>query len=102
MATPVPVVSMIYSFVFSPPKMTGVVRPAFCAVSVKCAMSLAFVFRESTGTALGGAAACRNSQAQGPSRQASRTNERSEERRVGKECRSRGGGKDVTYNGRER
>jgi hypothetical protein len=33
----VPVVSMMYFFVFSPPKITGEVRPAFCATSVKCA-----------------------------------------------------------------
>src|SRR6266704_2810846 len=46
MATPVPVVSIMYFFVFSPPKTTGVVRPAFCATSVKCTIGLAFAFSD--------------------------------------------------------
>src|SRR5229473_447675 len=46
MATPVPVVSMMYFFVFSPPKMTGAANPDFCATSVKCAIGLAGASRE--------------------------------------------------------
>ena len=34
-ATPVPVVSMMYFLVSTPPKTTGAVRPAFFAISVK-------------------------------------------------------------------
>src|SRR5437763_16980606 len=37
MATPVPVVSMLYFLVSSPPKTVVAVRPAFWAMSVKCA-----------------------------------------------------------------
>src|SRR5579862_6173051 len=40
MATPVPVVSRMYFFVFTPPKITGSARPAFLAMSVKCARGL--------------------------------------------------------------
>src|SRR5579871_5364470 len=32
---------MMYFFVFSPPKITGAVRPAFSAMSVKCAIGFA-------------------------------------------------------------
>src|SRR5579859_2512751 len=41
MATPVPVVSMMYFLVLTPPKTTGEARPAFSAISVKCARGLA-------------------------------------------------------------
>src|SRR5260370_1839116 len=40
MATPVPVVSMMYFLVFSPPKTFIMVRPASLALSVKYAMGL--------------------------------------------------------------
>jgi len=42
MATPVPVVSMMYFFVFSPPKMTGAVRPAFLRHVGEMHVGLAF------------------------------------------------------------
>src|ERR1700757_2711928 len=37
MATPAPVVSIMYVLVFPPPKMLVIVRPAFEAMSSKCA-----------------------------------------------------------------
>src|SRR5258708_3254593 len=40
MATPVPVVSMMYFFVFSPPKTFIIVRPASFALSAKYARGL--------------------------------------------------------------
>src|SRR5271168_555467 len=44
MATPVPVVSMMYFLVFTPPKTTGAVRPAFLATSEKWASGLGLFF----------------------------------------------------------
>ena len=41
MATPVPVVSMMYFLVSMPPKISCIVRPDFSATSVKLAISLA-------------------------------------------------------------
>src|SRR5579884_3854539 len=43
MATPVPVVSMMYFLVSMPPKMLDAVNPAFSAMSVKWATEGAFV-----------------------------------------------------------
>src|SRR6266850_3293123 len=75
MATPVPVVSMMYFFVFSPPKMTGAVSPACCAISVKCATGLAFALWEFPVATLGEPPDGRESQAQSPRKQKSRNRE---------------------------
>src|SRR5579864_2074766 len=40
MATPVPVVSIMYFLVSTPPNIIGSARPAFLAMSVKCARGL--------------------------------------------------------------
>src|SRR5271169_3863144 len=44
MATPVPVVSIMYFLVSTPPKTTGSVSPAFFAISVKWARGLGVFF----------------------------------------------------------
>jgi hypothetical protein len=71
MATPVPVVSMMYFFVVSPPKITGALSPAFCAKSVKCAIGLAFALSDLAVLTLGELADCMESQAQSPKKQRS-------------------------------
>jgi hypothetical protein len=66
---------MMYFFVFSPPKTTGVVSPAFCATSVKCTIGLALALSELPVLTLGELADCIESQAQSPRKQKSPTKE---------------------------
>src|SRR2546426_1072196 len=49
MATPVPVVSMMYFFVFTPPKTFFMCSPAFSAMSTNCAIGFAAGFGGSRG-----------------------------------------------------
>jgi hypothetical protein len=69
-------VSMMYFFVFSPPKMTGAVSPAFWATSEKCTMGLAFALWDFSPPEFGTLTDCMKSQAQSPRKMGSRKTEK--------------------------
>jgi hypothetical protein len=66
---------MMYFFVFSPPKTTVAVSPAFCAASVKCTTGLAFAFSELPALPVEELADCIENHAQSPKKQRSRRKE---------------------------